>query len=94
MLNMTPLAAGGLRRFQVPGDWEQQQGNDCLDWPCLLVSADQDPDSWCAQASLESPCRGRLNMVREPDAHNHGVHNDTSVQLWTFALGASSTLPL
>ena len=50
MLNMTPFAAGGLRRFQVPEVWEQQQGNDCLDWPCLLVSADQGPDSWCAQA--------------------------------------------
>ena len=34
-------------------------------------------DSWCAQAWLESPCHGRLNMVREPDAHNHGVHNGT-----------------
>ena len=77
MLNMTPFAAGGLRRFQVPEDWEQQRGNDCLDWPCLLVSADQGPDSWCAQAWLESPCHGRLNMVREPDAHNYGVHNDT-----------------
>ena len=77
MLNMTPFAAGGLRRFQVPEDWEQEQDNGCLDWPCLLVSANQGPDSLCAQAWLESPCHGRLNMVREPDAHNHGVHNDT-----------------
>ena len=30
MLNMTPLGAGSLRRFQVPEDWEQQQGTDCL----------------------------------------------------------------
>ena len=54
MLNMTPFAAGSLRRFQVPADWEQLQGNGRLDWPCLLVSADQGPDSWRAQPRLES----------------------------------------
>ena len=48
-----------------------------MDWSGLLVSADHGPDSWCAQARLESPCHSRLNMVREPDEHNHGVHNDT-----------------
>ena len=88
MLNMTPCAIGGLRRFQVPEDWEQQQGNDCLDWPCQLVSADQGPNSWCAQAWLESPCHGRLNMVREPDAHNHGVHNDTLVAVLGIGFGS------
>ena len=88
MLNMTPFAAGSLRRFQVPADWEQLQGNGCLDWPCLLVSADQGPDSWCAQPRLESPCHGRLNVVREPDAQNHGVHNDTLGAVMDMGFGS------
>ena len=88
MLNMTPFDAGVLRRFQVPEDWEQQQGNDCLDWPCLLVSADQGPDSWCAQAWLESPCHGWLNMVRELDARNHGVHNHTLGAVMDIGFGS------
>lgn len=76
MLNMPPFDIGGLKRFQVPADWKLVEGEACLDWPCLVVSADQGPDSWCAQSWLESPQHGRLNIVREPDSHNHGLHND------------------
>ena len=86
MPNMTPFAAGGLRRIQVTEDWEQQQGIDCLDW--LLVSADQGPDSFCAQTWLENSCHGRLNMVRELDAHNHGLHNDTLGAVMDIGFGS------
>ena len=41
-----------------------------------------------AQAWLESPCHGRLNMVREPDAHNHGVHNDTLGAVMDIGFGS------
>ena len=35
-----------------------------------------------------SPCHGRLNMVREPDAHNHGAHNDTLGAVMDIGFGS------
>lgn len=76
MLRMPPFDFGGLKRFQVPENWESVQGDACLQWPCLLLSADQGPGAWTGQSWMESPAHGRINMVREPDSHNHGLHND------------------
>ena len=38
MVNMTPFAFWRLKRFQVPKDWEQHQGKDCLGWHLVNVS--------------------------------------------------------
>eukprot|EP00971_Amphidinium_carterae_P332007 6465886-Amphidinium_carterae.1 len=66
----------GLKHFVVPADWREESAARPLDWPVLILSSDQGPDGWCAMSFLESPHVG-LNIVREPDSHNHGVHNDT-----------------
>ncbi len=77
MLRCPPHDGPGLLRFQAPLGFESIQGDACLEWPCLVISADQGPDCNSAQNWMEDPSHGRINLVREPDSHNHGIHNDT-----------------
>ena len=67
-------SAGGLKEFQLPSDWENNDDvlSKCEDWKCLTISADQGPDMWCAQNWLD--WKGFVT-IREPD-QNHGWHND------------------
>ena len=87
-LNMPPFSVGGLARFRVPEDWESIKDERCLELPCLVLSADQGPDSWCAQNWLSSPQHGRLCLVREPDSHNHGLHNDVLGSVMDIGFGS------
>jgi hypothetical protein len=74
----------GLQHFQLPADWLQHP--DPLSWPCLILSSDQGSDAWAAQNWMDSPL-ARVNYVREPDSHNHGVHNDTLGAAMEVGLG-------
>jgi hypothetical protein len=77
MLRCVPHNGPGLVRFQAPVDFQSILGDACLQWPCLVISADQGPDCNSAQNWMEDPSYGRINLIREPDSHNHGIHNDT-----------------
>lgn len=88
MLKMPPFGVGGLNRFRAPIGWATAEGAACLSWPCLVVSSDQGPDAWTAQSWLESPEHGCLNIVREPDSHNHGLHNDALGAVMDINFGA------
>ena len=74
---MGPFIAGaGLRKFQVPENWREDMSG-CLDWPVLIPASDQGPDAWCFANWCDSDA-GRIVNQREPDVHNHGLHNDVT----------------
>ena len=77
----------GLKKFQLPADWDSpQQLAECLSWPLLGVSCDQGNDLWTMLNWMDGP-DARLNFFREPDTENHGVHNDWLGACWDCKLG-------
>ena len=74
----------GLKHFQLPADWLTHTGP--LIWPCFIVSSDQSSDAWAALNWMDSSL-ARINYVREPNSHNHGVHNDTLGAAMEVGLG-------
>ena len=77
-LKCRPFGGPGLVAFQAPDNWKSICDERCLEWRTLVGSLDQGPDCWCAQNWMEDdgPHGGHIVYYREPDAHNHGVHND------------------
>ena len=40
-LQFRPFEVGGLKRYQAPDNWREILDEGCLDWPCLVLSADE-----------------------------------------------------
>ena len=76
-LRMPPLGGLGLSMFRPAEPVDTMSPDDLLRIPCLVVSSDQGPDAWCALHWAEDTRFGNLNIQKEPDSHNHGIHNDT-----------------
>ena len=86
MLIMTPFAAGGLRRFQVPEDWEQKQGNDCL---AGHVCSCLPPKSQIRTSCLPTSCR--KHWSREGLVWNQRIASDSFEHIaWSQYLESES----
>ena len=64
----------GPAKSQLPEDWRDNMDGR-LERDVLLPASDQGPDVWCFWNWADSD-DGRIVNVREPDVHNHGLHND------------------